>query len=280
MKQLSRIGVMLGAALILSGCASFAAQPGNLEGTEATLMPRAGTYFDLLELPRPAAPVDAAVYDFRDQTGQYRPAPASTFSTAVTQGGSAMLSAALAESGWFRPLEREGLQNLLTERRIIRANLERIGQEDSLDNLRAARIVFEGGIIAYDSNLRTGGAGLEYYGVGASGEFKSDQVTVNLRAVDVATGDVLLNVNASKTIYSQEIRAGVFRFIDFRRLLDAEIGYTRNEPVQLAVMSAIESAVLHLITQGVDKGLWNVDDPTDMEHPVFQAYRSHQVPIM
>ncbi|WP_231372050.1 MULTISPECIES: CsgG/HfaB family protein [unclassified Thioalkalivibrio] len=76
------------------------------------------------------------------------------------------------------------------------------------------------------------------------------------------------------------MRAGVFRFIDFRRLLDAEIGYTRNEPVQLAVMSAIESAVLHLITQGVDKGLWNVDDPADVEHPVFQAYRSHQVPIM
>lgn len=280
MQQLTRLAVVIGAAFFLSGCATFAAQPANLEGTPATLMPRAGTYFDLIELPAPVAPVDAAVYDFRDQTGQYRPAPASTFSTAVTQGGSAMLSAALADSGWFRPLEREGLQNLLTERRIIRANLERIGEEDALDNLRAARIVFEGGIIAYDSNLRTGGAGLEYYGVGASGEFKSDQVTVNLRAVDVATGEVLLNVNSSKTIYSQEVRAGVFRFIDFRRLLEAEIGYTRNEPVQLAVMSAIESAVVHLITEGVDRGLWNLANPDDMEHPVLQAYRAHEVPVL
>ncbi len=266
--------------LTISGCANVVTSYDGLEGAPATLTPRTGTYQELTSLPRPSAPILAAVYDFRDQTGQYRPSPASTFSTAVTQGGAAMLSSALAESGWFVPLERVGLQNLLTERRIIRANLERVGRENELSSLNAARVLLEGGIIAYDSNMRTGGAGAEYFGIGASGQYQVDQVTVNLRAVDIATGEVLGNVTTSKTIYSHEIRAGVYRFISFRRLLEAEAGLTHNEPVQMAVMSAIESAVVHMITQGVDRGLWSLEDPTDIDHEVFVAYRDATVPML
>lgn len=44
-------------------------------------------------------------------------------------------------------------------------------------------MVIEGGIIAYDSNIRTGGLGAKYLGIGASGQYRTDQVTVNLRAV-------------------------------------------------------------------------------------------------
>lgn len=264
----------------LTGCVGMVTSPEGLEGAPATLAPRAGTYVDLTNLPRPVAPILAAVYDFRDQTGQYRPQPASTFSTAVTQGGAAMLSSALADSGWFVPLERVGLQNLLTERRIIRANLERNGREHELDSLNAARLLMEGGIIAYDSNMKTGGVGAEYFGIGSSGQYQVDQVTVNLRAVDIATGEVLGNVTTSKTVYSYEVRAGVYRFISFRRLLEAEAGYTHNEPVQMAVMSAIESAVIHLVTQGIDKGLWNLANPADANHEVLVAYRESTAPML
>lgn len=266
--------------LSLSGCAGVVTSYDHLEGAPATLTPRTETYKDLTRLPRPSAPIRAAVYDFRDQTGQYRPSPASTFSTAVTQGGAAMLSSALAESGWFVPLERVGLQNLLTERRIIRANLERMGREGDLSSLNAARLLLEGGIIAYDSNMKTGGVGAEYFGIGASGEYQVDQVTINLRAVDITTGEVLGNVTTSKTIYSHEVRAGVYRFISFQRLLEAEAGYTHNEPVQMAVMSAIESAVIHLVTQGVDRGLWSLENSEDIDHEVFTAYRDAPIPML
>ncbi|MBF7053188.1 curli production assembly/transport protein CsgG [Halomonas sp. KAO] len=266
--------------LTLSGCASQVTSYDHLEGAPATLTPRTATYDDLKSLPAPSSRILAAVYDFRDQTGQYRPQPASTFSTAVTQGGAAMLSSALAESGWFIPLERVGLQNLLTERRIIRANLERMGRENELSSLNAARVLLEGGIIAYDSNMKTGGIGAEYFGIGASGEYQVDQVTINLRAVDIATGEVLGNVTTSKTIYSHELRAGVYRFVSFQRLLEAEAGFTHNEPVQMAVMSAVESAVIHLITQGVDRGLWSLANPEDADHEVLAAYRDETVPML
>lgn len=267
-------------ALILHGCAGFATNAEYLEGAPATLMPRSATYIDLVSLPRPSAPIRAAVYDFRDQTGQYRPAPASTFSTAVTQGGAAMLTSAMSDSGWFTPLERAGLQNLLTERRIIRAAYENQGMNGDISALNPARILLEGGIIAYDSNLRTGGAGAEYFGIGASGQYQVDQVTVNLRAIDIFTGEILGNVTTSKTVYSQEVRAGVYRFVSFRRLLEAEAGLTTNEPVQMAVMSAIESSLIHLIVQGVDKGLWSLANQSDYNIEVMEAYRNAPVPML
>ncbi|MCO7245847.1 CsgG/HfaB family protein [Halomonas sp. Mc5H-6] len=265
---------------LLSGCAGMVANSENLEGTEATLTPRGATYQDLVSLPNPAGKIFVSVYDFRDQTGQYRPAPASTFSTAVTQGAAAMLTGALADSGWFIPLERVGLQNLLTERRIIRAEFERFGQPDTLPSLRAASVMLEGGIIAYESNIRTGGAGAEYFGIGASGQYQVDQVTVNLRAVEISTGEVLANVTTTKTIYSKELRAGVYRFIDFRRLLEAEVGITTNEPVQMAVMAAIESAVIHLVARGVENRLWNLEPGVNVHDTLLGEYLEAAIPVL
>lgn len=273
----------LGTLLIvatLSGCAGQVATSEGLGGLEATLTPRSATYQDLVSLPPPAGKIYTAIYDFRDMTGQYRPAPASTFSTAVTQGAAAMLTGALVDSGWFVPLERVGLQNLLTERRIIRAELERTNQPDTLPSLRSASVLLEGGIVAYESNVRTGGAGAEYFGIGASGEYQVDQVTVNLRAVEISSGEVLANITTTKTIYSREVRANVFRFIDFKRLLEAEAGTTTNEPAQLAVMSAIESAVIHLIAQGVDLNLWNLKSGEAVENTLLVEYLQAPVPLL
>lgn len=267
-------------ASLLSGCAGMVATSENLEGVEATLTPRGSTYQDLVSLPPPAGKIFVSVYDFRDQTGQYRPSPASTFSTAVTQGAAAMLTGALAESGWFIPLERVGLQNLLTERRIIRAEFERFGQPDTLPSLRAASVMLEGGIIAYESNIRTGGAGIEYFGIGTSGEYQVDQVTVNLRAVEISSGEVLANVTTTKTIYSRELRAGLYRFIEFKRLLEAEAGTTTNEPVQMAVMSSIESAVIHLIARGVENQLWNLAPETNLQDTILNDYLNAPVPML
>ncbi len=93
---------------------------------------------------------------------------------------------------------------------------------------------------------------------GARAQYRVDQVTVNLRAVDVRTGQVLANVMTSKTIYSVGRSAGVFKFIEFKKLLEAEVGYTTNEPAQLCVLSAIEAAVGHLLAQGIERRLWQV----------------------
>ena len=255
--------VLLLCAALFQGCSVHDPMPAE-QHAAPTLTPRASTYYDLLALPPPKGPLVAAVYGFRDQSGQYKPNPSSSFSTAVTQGAGSMLVDALQTSGWFIVLEREGLQNLLTERKIIRATQNKPdlpeNLEQTLPSLQAANLLLEGGIVAYDTNVRSGGEGARYLGIGVSEEYRVDQVTVNLRAIDTRSGRVLANVMTSKTIYSVGRQAGVFKFIEFKKLLEAESGYTTNEPAQLCVLSAIESAVVNLIAQGIERRLWRAAD--------------------
>ena len=242
----------------------------------AALTPVTGTYHDLINLPRPRGKVLAAVYGFRDQTGQFKKQPNSNFSTAVTQGAGAMLVRAMLDSGWFIPVEREGLQDLLTERKIIRAGLKKNNPDASLPSLTSANVLLEGGIVAYDTNVLTGGLGVRYFGIGASDLYRMDQVTISLRAVDIRTGRVLKNVFTTKTVYSYEVDAGVYRFVSFKRLLEAEAGFTRNEPAQLCVLDAIEAAIVHLVVGGIKDNLWQLANPRDINSPVVQAYLKEQ----
>lgn len=267
----------------LQGCNVRQPMPAETDGQTPTLTPRASTYYDLLNLPRPKGRLVAAVYGFRDQTGQYKPTPASSFSTSVTQGAGSMLVDALQASGWFMVLEREGLQNVLTERKIIRASQNKPNTpaniQSQLPPLQAANILLEGGIIAYDTNVRSGGEGARYLGIGASREYRVDQVSVNLRAVDVRSGMVLANVMTSKTIYSVGHSASVFKFIEYKELLEAEAGYTTNEPAQLCVLSAIESAVAHLIAQGVERRLWQPAGGQSVEQTTLKKYLGAQASV-
>ncbi|MBO3275408.1 CsgG/HfaB family protein [Pseudomonas schmalbachii] len=269
------------AVTALHGCALRDPMPAE-QGEQPTLTPRTSTYYDLLAMPRPKGRLVAAVYGFRDQTGQYKPAPASSFSTSVTQGAASMLMDALQTSGWFVVLEREGLQNLLTERKIIRASQKKPNTpaniQAELPPLQAANLMLEGGIVGYDTDIRTGGDGARYLGIGTTVEYRADQVTVNLRAVDVRTGHVLANVMTSKTIFSIGQSASVFKFIEFKKLLEVEVGYTNNEPAQLCVLAAVESAVAHLIAQGIERGMWQAADVNAMTNPAVTKYLTQAAP--
>ena len=282
----SKIATALAFLMTVSGCTMVKSTGDALFGPgleEAKLTPRNNTYRDLLNLPQPKGKILAAVYSFRDQTGQYKPAPASSFSTAVTQGAASMLMNVLNESGWFIPLEREGLQNLLTERKIIRAALAKPNAPENnlaLPSLVAANILLEGGIVAYDTNIQTGGAGARYFGIGADEQYRVDQITVNLRAIDIRSGRVLHSVLTSKTVYSKAIGADVFRYVKFKRLLEIEVGTTTNEPAQLAMLSAMESAVIHLIGQGIINNSWALQNPDDINNPVLQYYLNESTAIL
>src|ERR1700742_2729669 len=111
------MGAVIVASALLTGCVTT---PMPSAGN-ATLTPPTRVTRDLTHLPSPKGRMVAAVYGFRDLTGQYKPSPDSSFSSQVTQGGASFLVAAMRDSGWFTPVERENLQDLLTERKIMRA---------------------------------------------------------------------------------------------------------------------------------------------------------------
>ena len=226
----------------------------------------------LRDLPPPAAPVAVAVYSYGDQTGQMKPvAPTATvapLSRAVTQGATSILIKALQDAGcggWFTVVERERLDNLLKERRIIADMRQRyLGEQvvnpKALPPLLFAGILLDGGIIGYDSNTKTGGIGANYLGVGGDATYSEDTVTVYLRGTSVKTGQVLLSVVATKKILSYGLDGNAFRYVTYNRLLQAEVGFTRNEPGSLAVEQAIDQAVLQFIVEGSARGLWAFRD--------------------
>jgi len=232
----------------------------------------------LRALPEPKEKIVAAVYKFRDQTGQYKSSASGvTWSTAVTQGATSMLLKSLEDSGWFITLEREGLSNLLNERKIIRSTRENFSSSDGhnlppLPPLLYAGITLEGGIIAYETNLVTGGFGAKYFGIGASTQYRKDEVTIYLRAVSTQTGRILKTVYTTKSILSQLVDVGVYRYVKFKRLLEVETGYSTNEPPQLCVLEAIEKAVYSLTVEGIVDKLWELKNPEDINSPIIRDY--------
>ncbi|MYN12052.1 curli production assembly/transport protein CsgG [Pusillimonas sp. TS35] len=269
----ARLPLMAALALTLTACA-IPNHPAEVNGS-AKLTPATPSTRDLLKMPPPAGKIVTAVYGFRDQTGQYKPSPDSSFSTSVTQGAASMLVKALKDSGWYTPVERESLQELLTERRIVRAldgSQNEQAQPLQIPALMPATILIDGGIVAYESNVRTGGAGARFLGIGLSTEYRMDQVTVSLRSVDIRTGRILHTVSTTKTIYSYELHPSVYKFVNYRDLLEIEAGITSNEPTQLCVKEAIEAAVLHLTVQGIKEGTWNLKNQSDWYSPIVQRY--------
>jgi curli production assembly/transport component CsgG len=242
----------------------------------AMLGPETATKKNLLNLPKPKDKIVTAVYKFRDQTGQYKTSEVgANWSTAVTQGATTILIRALEESGWFIPIERENMGNLLNERKVIRSSRAQFGtgNEDKLPPLLFAGVLLEGGIIAYESNLLTGGAGVRYFGLEGSGRYREDQVSIYIRAVSTANGKILKTVYTTKTILSQEISAGFFRYVKFKHLLEAETGFTYNEPSVICVTEAIEKAVEGLIIEGVNEELWELKNPNDTTSTAFINYK-------
>jgi curli production assembly/transport component CsgG len=209
-----------------------------------------------------------AVYGFQDKTGQKKAsATIAQLSSAVTQGAEVWVIDALKNVGrgtWFRVLERVGIDNVIKERQMIRQARESYEgpAAKSLPPMLFAGLILEGGIIGYDSTVSSGGAGARLLGIGASVQYTTDVVVVSMRMVSVQTGEVLLNTAVTKTILSVSTHATMFKFFDSDAgpgtlNVDAEIGFAANEPVNYAVRSAIDQAVIQLIQDGVANQLWS-----------------------
>ena len=268
-------GVLFSLLLVaVASCSPYFHQPlGTDRGAE--LGPETQEKQNLLDLPEPKEPIVVAVYKFRDQTGQYKASNVgASWSTAVTQGATNILIRALEESGWFIPIERENISNLLNERKIIRSSREQYegNQGVMLPPLLFAGVLLEGGIVSYETNVYTGGAGVRYFGTDASAQYREDRVSIYLRAVSTSNGKILKTIYTTKSVLSQEVSMGVFRYVKFKRLLEAETGYTYNEPTELAITEAVEKAVHSLIIEGVLDNLWALKDSDEISNDEIRNY--------
>ena len=225
-------------------------------------------YKDLTIVQAPKGdPFIIAVYDFLDMTGQKKPGGNfASMSTAVTQGSYQLLIKALQDAGegkWFRVVERASLPSLLQERKLIRSTRQQVNGEgaEPLPPLLFAGAYITGGIVGYDSDVKTGGFGARILGIQAHKQWRQDVVTIILRLVNVQTGEVVVSLTVEKTIISGETGSDIFKYLDTDTMLvEIEAGVARNEPVTYAVRKAIEKGVVELINEGAEKGLWEFEE--------------------
>ena len=265
MKQTAAILILM---LTLSGCAHVHMEAGKED--PVTLLPRESLTSKIPELDGP--PITIAVYGFQDKTGQMKPSDRlALFSKAVTQGAEVFLIKSLQDSkNWFKVVERVGLDNLVKERQLIRNQREVYEGKDAkpLKPMTVAGVMIEGGIIGYDSNIRSGGNGARFLGIGGSQQYRVDEVVISMRLISVNSGEVLITTAVSKTIFSTQHNVGVLRFVDAgTKALELENGMALNEPTTYAVRVAIEQAVYDMIVEGEKKGIWRYKKPVVATRP-------------
>jgi curli production assembly/transport component CsgG len=207
-----------------------------------------------------------AIYpnSFKDHTGQRKSnGQFALFSSAITQAPEAFLIRALkhaANGEFFKVVERVGLDSLTKERQLIRSTRDSFEEDSAVKPLLLAGLLIQGGVLSYNSNIKSGGFGARALGLGSSKEYREDLITISLRLVSVSTGEVLTEVLISKTVTSAGVSQDLFRFIsDGTRLIEVEGGVAANESTAIALQKAIEEGVLEIIKIGINRGYWSYE---------------------
>jgi curli production assembly/transport component CsgG len=253
-KALLFVVVLMSAAL--SACTELNSVP-----IASPILENASILADEVPLGIPVTPaIIVGVYQFTDQTGQRAvlDRQSSEMSSAIPQGLSSMLVQELMASGdgkWFRVVERETIPTILNERKVVVAALPDV--EEPLQPLLLPGILITGGAISYDRKVSQKFLGLGFASVNGQKKIYSDRVSVALRAVSVQTGEVLESVYVSKEVLSQMNSINVLNVVN-NSTLAVEAGIVSNEPVSVAVRTAISAAVRELFIRGLARGWWEV----------------------
>lgn len=202
-----------------------------------------------------------AVGRIADYTGRAAPEGGA----AVTQGASLMAMSAFAKAG-VHMVER--FDTSVSELEMRYANNRLIGDEQAETEYRqihagsipGSDYHVVGGITELNYNIRSAGSSVR-----AGDRFDSDptglfnrrmwvaNVGIDLRVIDTETLQIVDVISYQKQIIGREISIGLFAFWD-EAVIDISTGGRSLEPVQLAVRSVIERAVLEISSQlyGVD----------------------------
>lgn len=178
----------------------------------------------------------------------------------ITQGASLMAISAFAKAG-ARLVER--FDTSVSELELRYANNKLIsddaveGGDSGFRQIVAGQVpgsdfYLVGGITELNFNIASNGVdgfGGDQAGDRSVGFLNARQFVLNvgldLRLVETRTLEVIDVISYQKQIIGKEIEAGIFSFFNFN-LIDISAGGSSLEPIQLAVRSVIERAVLEM----------------------------------
>lgn len=203
----------------------------------------------------------------RDYTGKFSEIDGGS---AITQGGSLMTISALGKlRGAVRLFERYDTQvaewelGFMSKRYLGDERAHQVNQNGQTQQVPwkpyAGGTVVEtdyfvvGGITELNYAVYSGGVRAEVNQIGPSARTFVANVAVDLRLIDSRTLEVMQTVSLQKQVIGYEVKFSLFEFFgDY--LVDFEAGTKHNEPLQLAVRTTLEQAVLELMAPlaGID----------------------------
>ena len=225
---------------------------------------------------RDGKPLAVAVGDIKDYTGKQ----GQDEGYAITQGGALMAYSALGKmGGGVRVHER--FDTRIAEAELLYMSQRQLGDGERhvVDDPDAGETVVPwkpyfggsilqsdyfivGGITELNYNIQSGGGELAVSNVGPKARLYTMNVAVDLRIVGSQSLLVHDTVSVEKQLTGYEVGFGIFRFFG-NELFDVNIGAKSQEPLQLGVRMAIETATLELIASVART------DPTSCMPPEF-----------
>ncbi len=206
-------------------------------------------------------PIRIAVGQIADYTGK---SESDNSGRKITQGAALMAMSGLSKAG-VRLVER--FDTSVAEMELKYANNRLIGADGATPaggadyrqiiagSIPGSDYYLVGGITELNFNIRSVGAsadGGETATNGLKGQTGGNMYVMNvgldLRLVDTKTLQVVDVISYQKQIIGHQVSVGVFDFLG-SNFFDASIGQSALEPIQLAVRSVIERAVLEMTSR-------------------------------
>lgn len=205
--------------------------------------------------------VRIAVGSFMDKTGQYKDANMLRYSSAVTKGGSDVLSHLVYQALGPKVLIEREPQNLAIIQREYELSYKydsqgrRIGliqQGGPKGGMTGADYLLTGAVIYYNVDRYSGGGGVNIDGWGFAMRFATAKVSVQLRLIDMSTTETVWSTIQESGVDGWQLGGDVFRFITTggsQYLVQAEAGIAAQMPADYAFHICLEESIAQMILE-------------------------------
>ena len=152
-----------------------------------------------------------------------------------------MLIAELASTNSFRVLERRELDAVLDEQDLGDSGRVNPRTRSRLGNITGAKYLVAATLSAFEQNTSGGGGGLSFGGISLGGRQEKAYMAVDLKVIEVETGEIYDARTVEATSKSSGLSVGVSR-----GGFSGHLGQYQNTPVGKAIRACIMEIVEYL----------------------------------
>jgi curli biogenesis system outer membrane secretion channel CsgG len=156
----------------------------------------------------------------------------------VGGGLSALLTAALVESGQFIVVERETLSDVLAEQNLVASGLVKDGTAASPGALLGAGLLVKGAVTDFSESAAGGGFGVSVAGVGVGLKSRAATVGLDIQIIDTTTSQVIASYHVVEKITAKAVAVDVARGgvdMGFTKFIETPIGQAARKAITAAV---------------------------------------------